>query len=70
MNNTYKTNKTDWRRLGRSILFVTLLLGASLPAMAADYVITYTTGGTINLLTKPHRMQLVFGKVIITETMI
>ena len=29
MNNTYKTNKTDWRRLGRSILFVALLLAAA-----------------------------------------
>ena len=46
MNNTYKTNKTDWRRLVRSILFVALLLGASLPAMARDYVITWTNGGT------------------------
>lgn len=46
MNNTYKTNKTDWRRLVRSILFVALLLGASLPAMATDYVITWTNGGT------------------------
>ena len=33
MNNTYKTNKTDWRRLVRSILFVALLL-AALPAEA------------------------------------
>ena len=35
MNNTYKTNKTDWRRLGRSTLLVALLMmlvGASLPA--------------------------------------
>ena len=29
MNNTYKTNKTDWRRLGRSILFVALLLAGT-----------------------------------------
>lgn len=52
MNNTYKTNKTDWRRLGRSILLAALLLGASLPAMAADYVITYTTGGTTYYLAR------------------
>lgn len=39
MNNTYKTNKTDWRRLGRSILFVALLLGASLPAGAQDFYV-------------------------------
>ena len=50
MNNTYKTNKTDWRRLGRSILFVALLLGASLPAMAADYVFLYNSGGTFHIL--------------------
>ena len=35
MNNTYKTNKTDWRRLVRSILFVALLL-AALPAEAQE----------------------------------
>ncbi len=46
MNNTYKTNKTDWRRLVRSILFVALLLGVALPAQARDYVITWTNGGT------------------------
>ena len=46
MNNTYKTNKTDWRRLGRSILLVALLLGVALPAQARDYVITWTNGGT------------------------
>ena len=46
MNNTYKTNKTNWRRLGRSILFVALLLGVALPAQARDYVITWTNGGT------------------------
>ena len=49
MNNTYKTNKTDWRRLGRSTLLVALLMmlvGASLPAKAADYVIMAYSGGT------------------------
>lgn len=51
MNNTYKTNKTDWRRLVRSILFVALLLGASLPAMAADdYVFLYNSEGTFHIL--------------------
>ena len=46
MNNTYKTNKTDWRRLVRSTLFVALLLGVALPAQAADYVIMANSGGT------------------------
>ena len=40
MNNTYKTNKTDWRRLVRSTLFVALLLGTATPA-EAQYVIMY-----------------------------
>ena len=54
MNKTYKTNKTDWRRLGRSILFVALLLAAGLPAGAQNnyYVITYTTGGTTYYLAR------------------
>lgn len=42
MNNTYKTNKTDWRRLVRSILFVALLL-AALPAAAQ------VSGGKVTL---------------------
>lgn len=50
MNNTYKTNKTDWRRLVRSVLFVALLLGASLPAQAADYVFLYNSEGTFHIL--------------------
>jgi hypothetical protein len=36
MNNTYKTNKTDWRRLVRSTLFVALLLGGNVTASAQD----------------------------------
>ena len=40
MNNTYKTNKTDWRRLVRSILFVALLLGGNVVAQT-DYVFMY-----------------------------
>ncbi len=39
MNNTYKTNKTDWRRLGRNILFVALLLSGTLTARAQDFYV-------------------------------
>lgn len=40
MNNTYKTNKTNWRRLVRSVLFVALLLGGNVVAQT-DYVFMY-----------------------------
>lgn len=44
MNNTYKTNKTDWRRLGRSVLLVALLLGTALTARAQDYYVIHANG--------------------------
>lgn len=45
MNNTYKTNKTDWRRLVRSVLLAALLLGGNVAAQT-DYVFTYNYNGT------------------------
>ena len=41
MNNTYKTNKTDWRRRGRCFILAAVMLLGGMPAMAQYYYIFY-----------------------------